>query len=84
MTPRKRRQSDRPIWNWLTVLGAVLVLAAVGLKAFDRLEGSDFWATLAAGLFLVRPDKMVDIVRARWGARAEDHLTTEPKKDGDG
>lgn len=70
MTPRARRrqrQGDKPIWNWLSVLGAVLVIGAVGLKAFGRLEGSDFWATLAAGLFLIRPDKMVDMVRARWG-----------------
>jgi len=65
MTPR--RQSDHPAWTWLGWFGALIAVAAVALKWFGRLDGADFWALLVFAALMIRPDKLVDLARARWG-----------------
>jgi hypothetical protein len=75
MSPR--RVSDHPAWDWLGWVGIFLALFAFAGKWVGKLSGSDFWAALVFAALLVRPDKLVDLVRA-WRARRSQALPTVP------
>lgn len=64
----QRRSSDHPAWDWLMAAGVLVAGAAFAMRWLGKFEGSDFWAALAFAALLIRPDKLVDVVRA-WRQR---------------
>ena len=60
----KRRLRDHPAWTWATVAGLVGMAATFWLKSSGKLAGGEFYAALAFAALMIRPDKLVDALRA--------------------
>jgi hypothetical protein len=75
-----RRQSDHPAWNWALGAGLLTLPAAFALKAFGLLDRNEFWGALVFAAFCIRPDRLVDLVRARFGASQS--TSSEPPESG--
>jgi hypothetical protein len=69
---KPRRANDHPAWNWAFVAGIVVVPVAFTLKGYRLLDRDEFWGALVFAAFMMRPDRLVDLARARWAARSEE------------
>lgn len=59
------RQSDRPIWFMLLAIGLAMIAAAVTLRLRGMISETTATSWVGIAAFVVRPDKVVDLIRAR-------------------
>jgi len=64
------RQSDNPHWTTLTLFGLILILSGVLLTAFKMVPPAYGLGWALLGALMVRPDKVVDLVRA-WRGKTD-------------
>ena len=74
----KRRLNDHPGWNWAMGAGLLVLPAAFVMKGYGLLDKDEFYGALVIAAFLIRPDRLVDLVRARW---AQGNTPPEPPAD---
>lgn len=59
------RQSDRPIWFMLLAIGIAMIGAAVVLRLQGMISETTATSWVGIAAFVARPDKVLDLIRAR-------------------
>ena len=57
-------------WPWIQIVGTMTVGAALAMRWVGKAAGTDFYVTIGAGLFLMRPDKLIALAKVKYGKDA--------------